>query len=135
MARPPLEKNAGEWQPISTVPLDFDLELGIFTYDEIHAFLYPCRRIHDGWLKAETSDGLTSSPRVQAAVAKSCNRKSTLVSSGRSMSSCPIATVVPQCSKRPQQIVPSRRRGAVGHARQGALLNFRATHPAATTEK
>jgi hypothetical protein len=41
-------KNAGEWQPISTTPLDFDLELGIFTYDGIQAFLYPCRRIHDG---------------------------------------------------------------------------------------
>ena len=46
-----------------------------------------------------------------------------------------IATVVPPCSKRPQQIVPSRRRGVADHARQGPLLNFRATHPAATTEK
>ena len=62
MARRPLEKNAGEWQPISTAPLDFDLELGIFTYDGIHASLYPCRRIHDGWLKAETSERIDFQP-------------------------------------------------------------------------
>jgi hypothetical protein len=99
MARPPLEKNAGEWQPISTVPLDFDLELGIFTYDAIHAFLDPCRRIRDGWLKAETSERiLTSSPRVHGAVAKSRTRKSTLVRSGWPMSALdPIADKMLRC--------------------------------------
>ena len=56
MTRPPLEKNAGEWQPISTAPLDCDLELAIFNYDGIHALMFPCRRIHDGWLKAETKE-------------------------------------------------------------------------------
>jgi hypothetical protein len=86
MARPPLEKNAGEWQPISTAPLDFDLELGIFTYDGIHAFLYPCRRIMTAGSRQKRANGLTSSPRVHGAVAKSCTRKSTLVRSGWPMS-------------------------------------------------
>lgn len=45
MVRPPLEKNEGEWQPISTAPLDLDLELGILVYDGIHALIFPCRRI------------------------------------------------------------------------------------------
>jgi hypothetical protein len=64
MARPPSDENAGEWQPISTAPLDLDLELGVFTYDGIHALLFPSRRIRDGWLKAETSERIDLAPRI-----------------------------------------------------------------------
>jgi hypothetical protein len=56
------EKNAGEWQPISTAPLDCDLELSVINYDGVHALLFPCHRIHDGWLKAGTKERLDLQP-------------------------------------------------------------------------
>jgi hypothetical protein len=53
MARPPLGKD-GAWQPVSTAPFDRDLELAVIDYDGIHALVFPCRRILDGWFKSES---------------------------------------------------------------------------------
>ena len=62
MTRPPLEKNAGEWQPITIAPLDLDLELAVFSYDGIHALVFPCRRTFDGWRKAGTKERVDIEP-------------------------------------------------------------------------
>jgi hypothetical protein len=53
MARPPLKED-GEWQPVSSAPFDRDLELAVIDYGGAHRLVFPCRRILDGWVKAET---------------------------------------------------------------------------------
>ena len=44
-----------EWQPIATAPFDRDLELAVINYNGTHMFVFPCRRILGGWMKAETN--------------------------------------------------------------------------------
>ena len=44
-----------EWQPIATAPFDRDLELAVINYNGTHTFVFPCRRILGGWMKAETN--------------------------------------------------------------------------------
>ena len=45
--------SAMDWQPISTAPFDRDLELAVFdTAGQVHALMFPCRRILGGWIKA-----------------------------------------------------------------------------------
>ncbi len=60
LARP--DKKAMEWQPIATAPFDRDLELAVINYDGTHALLFPCRRILNGWLNAETEKLVTVYP-------------------------------------------------------------------------
>jgi len=42
------------WQFISTAPFDLDLELAVIDQDGPHALVFPCRRVADGWISAET---------------------------------------------------------------------------------
>jgi hypothetical protein len=50
------------WQPISTAPFDRDLELAVIDGDGPHALVFACRRILDGWMKAETRERLEVHP-------------------------------------------------------------------------
>lgn len=43
------------WQPISSAPYDLDLELAVIDEDGPHAIVFPCRRVLDGWINAETN--------------------------------------------------------------------------------
>jgi hypothetical protein len=43
-----------EWKPIATVPFDRNLELAFIDHDGVHALVFPCRRVPDGWFNAET---------------------------------------------------------------------------------
>jgi len=43
------------WQPISSAPYDLDLELAVIDEDGPHALVFPCRRVLDGWINAETN--------------------------------------------------------------------------------
>jgi len=43
-----------QWMPISSAPLDRDLELAVIDYSGTHALLFACRRIADGWINAVT---------------------------------------------------------------------------------
>jgi hypothetical protein len=43
------------WQPISTAPYDLDLELAVIDEDGSHALVFPCRRVLEGWVNAETN--------------------------------------------------------------------------------
>jgi hypothetical protein len=42
-----------EWLPIRTAPFDRELELAVIE-PEVHALVFPCRRIVGGWIKAAT---------------------------------------------------------------------------------
>jgi hypothetical protein len=44
-----------EWNPVASAPFDRDLELAVIDYDGPHGLVFPCRRILDGWLNAETT--------------------------------------------------------------------------------
>jgi hypothetical protein len=57
MAQGPFGNNA-TWQPISTAPFDYELELAVIGVDGVHALVFPCRRVLDGWLKSETNETL-----------------------------------------------------------------------------
>lgn len=50
------------WQPITTAPFDLDLELAVFDADGAHALVFACRRMLDGWMKAETRERLDVRP-------------------------------------------------------------------------
>jgi hypothetical protein len=50
------------WQSISTAPFDRDLELAVIDEDGPHALVFPCRRILNGWMKAETRERLDVRP-------------------------------------------------------------------------
>jgi hypothetical protein len=43
------------WQPISSAPYDLDLEHAVIDEDGPHALVFPCRRVLDGWINAETN--------------------------------------------------------------------------------
>jgi hypothetical protein len=43
------------WQPISSAPYDLDLELAVIDEDGPHALVFPCRRVLDRWINAETN--------------------------------------------------------------------------------
>jgi hypothetical protein len=50
------------WQPISIAPFDRDLELAVRDGGELHALVFPCRRILGGWIKAATRERICVSP-------------------------------------------------------------------------
>jgi hypothetical protein len=50
------------WQIISTAPFDRDLELAVIDGDGAHALVFPCRRILNGWMNAETKERLDVHP-------------------------------------------------------------------------
>jgi hypothetical protein len=50
------------WQPIGTAPFDRDLELAVIDDDGLHALVFPCRRMADGWLKTQTRERLDVYP-------------------------------------------------------------------------
>ena len=60
MARAP--KGDGAWQPIATAPFDRDLELAFIDYSGTHALVFPCRRVLNGWLNAETKKRIDVMP-------------------------------------------------------------------------
>ena len=44
-----------EWKPIHAAPLDRDLEIAVIDSGGTHLVAFPCRRVGDGWLDAETN--------------------------------------------------------------------------------
>jgi hypothetical protein len=61
MARPPPSGDR-EWRPISTAPFDRDIEIAYLNYDGTHALVFPCRRVLNGWMKAETRERIDVQP-------------------------------------------------------------------------
>jgi hypothetical protein len=50
------------WQPISIAPFDRDLELAVRDGGEVHALIFPCRRVLGGWVKAATRERICVNP-------------------------------------------------------------------------
>jgi len=50
------------WQRISTAPFDRDLQLGVIEGEDVHALVFPCRRVADGWVSATTGQRVAVSP-------------------------------------------------------------------------
>jgi hypothetical protein len=55
MTKPPVSED-GEWRAISTAPFDRELTLAVLDYDGVHALVFPCRRVLDGWVKPDTRE-------------------------------------------------------------------------------
>jgi hypothetical protein len=53
---------ANMWQTILNAPFDCDLELAVIDEDGPHALVFPCRRILNGWMNAETKERLDVRP-------------------------------------------------------------------------
>ena len=47
---------------VSKAPFDCDLELAVLDQDGAHALVFPCRRILNGWMNAETKERLDVRP-------------------------------------------------------------------------
>jgi hypothetical protein len=50
------------WEHVSSAPFDRDLELAVIDNDGLHALVFPCRRIPNGWMKVETKERLDVRP-------------------------------------------------------------------------
>lgn len=50
------------WQTITSAPFDCVLELAVIDADGPHALVFPCRRILNGWMNAETRERLDVRP-------------------------------------------------------------------------
>jgi len=59
---PSAADTATMWQTISSAPFDRDLELAVIDEDGPHALVFPCRRILNGWMNAETKERLDVHP-------------------------------------------------------------------------
>jgi|ERR1700722_2826293 hypothetical protein len=53
-----------DWERITTAPFDRDLELAIVDFDGAHALVFPCRRMLEGWIDAETQKRIEVSPII-----------------------------------------------------------------------
>jgi len=47
-----------EWKAIATAPFDCDIEVAVINRDGTHALAFPCRRVLDGWIDAETNESI-----------------------------------------------------------------------------
>jgi hypothetical protein len=45
---------AMQWEPIASAPFDRDLELAVLDQGDVHALVFPCRRILGGWINSQT---------------------------------------------------------------------------------
>ena len=59
------------WQPITTADFGQDLQLSVIDRDEVHALVFPCRRVPDGWINAKTGERIRVSPTHWRAWAES----------------------------------------------------------------
>jgi hypothetical protein len=50
------------WQLITTAPFDRELELAVIDSDGQHALVFPCRRVTEGWVNAETEERIYVRP-------------------------------------------------------------------------
>ena len=50
------------WNAAPTAPYDRDIELAVIDRDGAHALIFACRRVQDGWVKAETGERLDVNP-------------------------------------------------------------------------
>jgi len=51
------------WQNVSSAPFDRDLELAVIDDGGVvHALVFPCRRILNGWMKVQTKERLDVRP-------------------------------------------------------------------------
>ena len=41
------------WQPIGTAPFGRNIQLAVIDANEVHALVFPCRRVLRGWVKAD----------------------------------------------------------------------------------
>jgi hypothetical protein len=51
-----------DWKLAVSAPFDRDLELAVIDYDGPHPLVFPCRRILDGWINAETKKRIEVRP-------------------------------------------------------------------------
>ena len=51
-----------QWQLIANAPFDRDLELAVIERDGLHALVFPCRRILNGWIRSGTQERIGVQP-------------------------------------------------------------------------
>ncbi|HVO92001.1 MAG TPA: hypothetical protein VMT22_04135 [Terriglobales bacterium] len=50
------------WQTVASAPFDRDIELAVIDGDGPHTLVFACRRVLNGWIKAETKERLDVRP-------------------------------------------------------------------------
>ena len=51
-----------DWTPITSAPLERDLQLSVVDAGEIHALAFPCRQRASGWINAATQQPVAIEP-------------------------------------------------------------------------
>ncbi|MDR3409033.1 MAG: hypothetical protein P4L68_11095 [Methylovirgula sp.] len=51
-----------DWEPIDTAPFAQDLEICVIERGEVHALIFPCRRVDGGWSNADTREHIFVHP-------------------------------------------------------------------------
>jgi hypothetical protein len=51
-----------DWRPLASTPFDRDIQVSVLEKGEVHAFVGPCRRPRNGWLRASTREQLFINP-------------------------------------------------------------------------
>ncbi len=49
-------------EPMATTPLGCDLEIAVTDADGVHALVFPCHCLLDGWVNAETKERIDVHP-------------------------------------------------------------------------
>jgi len=50
------------WQPVTSAPVDCDVELAVIDHEGPHALVFPCRRAATGWIKTGTNQAIDVRP-------------------------------------------------------------------------
>jgi hypothetical protein len=51
-----------DWEPIDTAPFGQNLEICVIEQGEVHALIFPCRRVDGGWSSADTEERVIVHP-------------------------------------------------------------------------
>lgn len=54
--------NEAVWEKIAIAPYDRDLELAVIEGNHVHALVFACRRIADGWIKVSSRERIAVNP-------------------------------------------------------------------------
>ena len=50
------------WEGIGSAPFERDLEIAVIERDHVHPLVFACRRVLNGWVRAQTNERITVNP-------------------------------------------------------------------------
>jgi len=57
-----MTSNEAVWEKIATAPYNRDVELAVIEGNHVHALVFACRRLADGWVKVSSRERIAVNP-------------------------------------------------------------------------